>query len=255
MWYPISLDFDTKPGYCFLWRREAFVKCWSSVQSPDGGGYIRPARLWRWPWPVYRDFTGLAARSTARTVFQNHDDLAYFERHRMVGRGSQSSDTRSGRHRRVRAGATPGPSPAQLRDELGLGASEVVITVTRMTRQKGILTLLEAAAFVHQARPGVRFLLVGPRQSEGPLAVTQAEIDRHAPYVMAIGPRSDVPALLASPTCSRSRPNIARAFRARSLRPHSPACRSLDEDARAASMSFATAGMVFWFRPCAPHML
>jgi glycosyltransferase involved in cell wall biosynthesis len=65
-----------------------------------------------------------------------------------------------------------------------------------MTRQKGIPTLLAAAALVHEARPGVRFLLVGPRESEGPLAVAQADIDRHAPYVMAIGPRSDVPALL-----------------------------------------------------------
>ena len=35
-----------------------------------------------------------------------------------------------------------------------------------------------------------------PRESEGPLAVTQAEIDKHAPYVIATGPRSDVPALL-----------------------------------------------------------
>jgi glycosyltransferase involved in cell wall biosynthesis len=65
-----------------------------------------------------------------------------------------------------------------------------------MTRQKGIPTLLEAAALVHEVRPGVRFLLVGPRESEGPLAVAQSDIDRHAPYVTAIGPRSDVPALL-----------------------------------------------------------
>ena len=90
-----------------------------------------------------------------------------------------------------------GPSPTQLRHELGLGTAEIVITVTRMTRQKGIPTLLKAAALVHEARPGVRFLLVGPRQSEGPLAVSQAEIDRHAPYVKALGPRSDVPALLS----------------------------------------------------------
>jgi glycosyltransferase involved in cell wall biosynthesis len=88
-------------------------------------------------------------------------------------------------------------SPAeQLRGELGLGTSPVVITVARMTRGKGIPTLLKAAALVHRARPDVRFLLVGPRESEGPLAVTQAEIDRHAPYVMATGPRPDVPALL-----------------------------------------------------------
>jgi glycosyltransferase involved in cell wall biosynthesis len=66
-----------------------------------------------------------------------------------------------------------------------------------MTRQKGIPALLEAAAKVHEMRPDVRFLLVGPRESEGPLAVTEAEIQLHAPYVKAIGMRPDVPALLA----------------------------------------------------------
>jgi glycosyltransferase involved in cell wall biosynthesis len=65
-----------------------------------------------------------------------------------------------------------------------------------MTRQKGIPTLLKAAALVYRQRPDVRFLLVGPRQSEGPLAISEAEIARHSPYVIATGPRSDVPALL-----------------------------------------------------------
>ncbi len=88
------------------------------------------------------------------------------------------------------------PPAGQLRRELGLGTSPVIITVTRMTRHKGIPTLLKAAALVHRARPDVKFLLVGPRESEGPLAVTQSEIDQHAPYVIAVGPRSDVPALL-----------------------------------------------------------
>jgi len=42
----------------------------------------------------------------------------------------------------------------------------------------------------------VTFLLVGPRESEGPLAVGQDEIDGHHPYVRATGPRDDIPALL-----------------------------------------------------------
>jgi glycosyltransferase involved in cell wall biosynthesis len=147
--------------------------------------------------PVYRALQRLADRWTAVTVFQNRDDQAFFIRHRMVGRGGNVVIPGSGVDidRFERAAAT-GPSPAELREQLGLGASEVVITVARMTRQKGIPTLLDAAALVHQHRPGVRFLLVGPRESEGPFAVTQAEIDRHAPYVLAVGPRSDVPALL-----------------------------------------------------------
>jgi glycosyltransferase involved in cell wall biosynthesis len=147
--------------------------------------------------PVYRVLQRLADRWTAVTVFQNRDDQAFFMRHRMVGRGGNVVIPGSGIdiERFERAGAM-GASSAELRQALCLGASEVVITVTRMTRQKGIPTLLEAAALVHQHRPGVRFLLVGPRESEGPFAVTQAEIERHAPYVQAVGPRSDVPALL-----------------------------------------------------------
>ena len=147
--------------------------------------------------PVYRTLQRLTDRWTAVTVFQNRDDQAFFMRHRMVGRGGNVMIPGSGIdiERFERAGAT-GPSPAELRQTLGLGAFEVVVTVTRMTRQKGIPTLLEAAALVHRHRPDVRFLLVGPRESEGPFAVTQAEIDRHTPYVLAVGPRSDVPALL-----------------------------------------------------------
>jgi glycosyltransferase involved in cell wall biosynthesis len=49
---------------------------------------------------------------------------------------------------------------------------------------------------VHRQLPDVRFLLVGPRQSEGPFAVDQADVEQHAPYVTALGARSDVPALL-----------------------------------------------------------
>jgi glycosyltransferase involved in cell wall biosynthesis len=146
--------------------------------------------------PVYRALQRLADRCTAVTVFQNRDDQAFFMRHRMVGRRGQIVIPGSGIDVERFERAATESSPAELRKALGLGASEVVITVTRMTRQKGIPTLLNAAALVHQHRPGVRFLLVGPRESEGPFAVTQAEIDRHAPYVLAVGPRSDVPALL-----------------------------------------------------------
>jgi glycosyltransferase involved in cell wall biosynthesis len=145
--------------------------------------------------PIYRALHQLAARSTAANVFEIRDDQAFFERHRMAGKPGLVIPGWIDIEEFDRALAARPPS-SRLRHELGLDASEVVITVTRMTRQKGIPTLLEAAALVHEVRPGVRFLLVGPRESEGPLAVAQADIDRHAPYVMAIGSRSDVPALL-----------------------------------------------------------
>jgi glycosyltransferase involved in cell wall biosynthesis len=147
--------------------------------------------------PVYLALQRLAACWTTATVFQNTADSRFFHRYHLLGSsravliGSSGIDIGAFEAAQVRA-----PSIAKLRAELGLGDSEVVLTVSRLTVQKGIPTLLEAAAIVHASRPGVRFLLVGPRESEGPFAVDQALIDRHAPYVIAPGVRTDVPALL-----------------------------------------------------------
>jgi glycosyltransferase involved in cell wall biosynthesis len=148
--------------------------------------------------PVYGALQRLANRWTEVTVFQNADDQAFFERQMMVSKGKHLMIPGSGIDiKRFEHVVATEPSPSELRRALGLSASsEVVMTVTRLTRQKGIPTLLEAAALVHRDRPGVRFLLVGPHENEGSLAVDQGEIDRHAPYVQAIGPRSDIPALL-----------------------------------------------------------
>ena len=148
--------------------------------------------------PVYRALHRAAARATAATVFEMDEDRAFFERYRMTGKNGLVIPAGGGGVDVEGFGrALAESSPAEkLRGELGLGTSPVIITVTRMTRQKGIPTLLKAAELVHRVRPDVKFLLVGPRESEGPLAVSQAEIDQHAPYVVATGPRSDVPALL-----------------------------------------------------------
>jgi glycosyltransferase involved in cell wall biosynthesis len=191
-------SFDTKPNLLVPLAARS-VPGVLVVRTINGLAYVYSSRspqalAYR---PIWRALHRLAARSTAATVFQNRDDQAFFERHRMIGNGGRRLIPGSGVDvERFDRAVACGPSPAQLRQTLGLGTSEIVVTVTRMTRHKGIPTLLEAAAMVHHHRPGVRFLLVGPRESEGPLAVTRAEIDRHAPYVIATGPRSDVPALL-----------------------------------------------------------
>jgi glycosyltransferase involved in cell wall biosynthesis len=192
-------SFDTKPNLLVPLAARRCVRNPLVVRTINGMGWLyssrSPAALALRP--VYCALHRMAARSTAATVFQNRTDQDFFEQGRMAGRGPSRLIPGSGIDvERFERAQSAGPPPERLREMLGLGASEVVVTVTRLTRQKGIATLLEAAALVHQARPGVRFLLVGPRQSEGPFAITQAEIDRHAPYVMALGRRSDVPALL-----------------------------------------------------------
>ena len=191
--------FDTKPNLLVPFAARRLPKL-PVVRTINGLGwlYSSASPLALALRPVFCALHRAAARSAAVTVFQNREDQAYFRRHRMDGgRPSHlipgSGVDIDGFDRRVAAG----PSPARLRQELGLGTAEVVMTVSRMTRQKGIPTLLAAAALVHAVRPGVRFVLVGPREDEGPFAVTDAEIAAHRPYVVAVGKRADVPSLLA----------------------------------------------------------
>jgi glycosyltransferase involved in cell wall biosynthesis len=147
---------------------------------------------------LYLPLQRLAGASTAATVFEHHGDQAFFERHRLIGCGESTVIPGAGIDvRGFEAARAVGSNPHKLREELGLTGAEVVTTVTRVTRQKGIPALLEAAALVRVARPSVQFLIVGPRTSEGPFGVSDAEFDRHRPYVRAIGQRSDVPSLLA----------------------------------------------------------
>ena len=190
--------FDTKLNLLvpFAARRHPDVKVVSTI---NGLGWLYSSRspVALGLRPVYHSLNRLVNQWTAMTVFQNRDDQAFFMHRRMVSRVANLVIPGSGIDiDGFDEAAATGPSPGQLRAAFGLSDAEIVVTVTRLNRQKGIPTLFEAAALVHRARPRVRFLLIGPRENEGRLAVTQAEIDRHAPYVLAIGARSDVPALL-----------------------------------------------------------
>jgi len=194
----IAQSFDLKPNLLlpFAARRVPGIQV---IRTINGLNFIYSSRspLALAARPVYRVLHRLAAGLTAATVFQNHDDRKFFERYGMLGKGPGlvipgSGVDIAGFERAVAAG----PSRDELRNTLMLGDKPVIMTVSRMTRHKGIPTLLKAASLVHAARPDVRFLLVGPRESEGPLAVGQDEIDQHKPYVIALGPRSDIPSLL-----------------------------------------------------------
>jgi glycosyltransferase involved in cell wall biosynthesis len=178
----LAQSFDTKPSL-FLPLAARSTPGVLAIRTINGRAFLYSSRS-----PValtlrlvYRALHAMGARTAAATVFEIHDDHAFFERHGMAGKKPVVIPGAGVDVQGFEQALASAPSPAQLRGELGLGDAEVVITVTRMTRQKGIPALLEAAARVHETRPDVRFLLVGPRESEGPLAVTEAEIQRHAP--------------------------------------------------------------------------
>lgn len=149
---------------------------------------------------VYCALQAAAARWTVATVFQNLEDREFFTQYRLLGRGETTTIAGSGvdfdGFGRALAQAADGA--CDLRRRLGPPGAKFVLTVGRLTRQKGIPMLLEAAALVRRTHPEARFLLVGPREGEGRFAVDAAELERHAPYVTALGPRRDVPALLAA---------------------------------------------------------
>ena len=194
----IAHSHDTKvnvlvPYAAFSGRRTRIIR------TINGLGWVFSSRspealALRAAYPVLQ---WLAAKSTVATVFEHWGDCAYFERHHLMGAGETVIIPGAGIDvNGFEMARLLGPPASRLREELGLVGAEVVITVTRVTRQKGIPTLLKAAALVHAQRPSVKFLVVGPRESEGPFGVSDAEIRQHADYVILTGPRTDVPSLL-----------------------------------------------------------
>lgn len=192
----IVQSFDTKPNLLtpLAVRGEVPV-----VRTINGLGWtfssLEPRALAMRP--AFCGLQWVASFWTAATVFQNRDDQAFFERYRLIPRGGGRLIQGSGIDVNAFAVARRlASSPAAMRREFGLESAEIVIFVGRLTRLKGIPTLLEAIPHILSKRPHARFVLVGPRESEGPFAVEKSEIQRFASHVTVLGKRHDVPSLL-----------------------------------------------------------
>jgi glycosyltransferase involved in cell wall biosynthesis len=195
----IAHSFDTKLSLLVPFAAHANPRT-SIVRTINGRGWTfssrSPAALALRA--AYLPLQRLASFFTDATVFEHSGDQSFFERNHLLGRSEPviipgAGIDIEGFERARQSGRTP----QDLRREFGLQDAEVVTTVTRVTRQKGILALLAAADLVHRVRPSVRFLIVGPRESEGPFGVSDREIQQRSPYVLATGSRADVPSILA----------------------------------------------------------
>ncbi|CDX43470.1 Glycosyl transferase group 1 [Mesorhizobium sp. SOD10] len=192
----IVQSFDTKPNLLTPLAVRGQVPV---VRTINGLGWTFSSRAPRALAlrPIFCGLQWLASLWTAATVFQNRDDQTFFERYRLLGYSDKRLIAGSGVDIGAFAAARHlGPPPARMRQELGLQTAEVVMFVGRLTRQKGIPTLLKAMPKVLAKRPDARFVLIGPWQSEGPFAVDESEIRRLGPEVLVLGKRQDVPALL-----------------------------------------------------------
>ena len=85
----------------------------------------------------------------------------------------------------------------KLRQELRLDGQPVVIMISRLVRQKGVVDYLEAAREIRSRNPDVRFLLVGPVAGEGGQAVSLGTLHEYERDVQYLGYREDIPALLS----------------------------------------------------------
>jgi glycosyltransferase involved in cell wall biosynthesis len=84
-------------------------------------------------------------------------------------------------------------SAAEVREELDAGRRPILLTIARLAQQKGLETLLDAAAGPYDADP--LFVVAG----EGPLrAALEAGIERRKLPVRLLGDRGDVADLLAA---------------------------------------------------------
>lgn len=190
--------FDTKPAMLAPFAA-AGVGVPVRVRTVTGMGHVFSDRAPRSLMlrPVYRRMQRAASRAVSLTIFQNSDDHEYFLDNEMVAAASSAIVPGSGIDAEQVQGRRPSPAALQvLRKELGLGDGPVVTMVARLVRYKGVREFCQAARSVRLVRPECTFLLVGPLGSEGKQAVRRSEVENH-PDVRWLGPRDDVPALLA----------------------------------------------------------
>lgn len=164
------------------------------VNAVAGMGYVftsedLKARLLR---PPVRALLKLALGGPgARLVLQNPDDVALFERARLVDPGRIRLIPGSGVDCRRFAAAEPPPDPeGRLR----------VLLAARLLWDKGLAEYVQAARHLHaQGRP-VRFLLAGQPDPGNPASVDPAQVQAWADegLVEWLGHVEDMPGLLGS---------------------------------------------------------
>ncbi len=199
-WRPqVVHAFDTKPGvYACLAARLAGVRAvvgtvtgLGSLYSEDAPPVVRG---------VYERLQRLASRHSDRTVFQNRDDRDCFVARRVVPAAKATIISGSGVD-------TDALDPArfsaagrrQVRASLGVPADALLVTmVARLIRSKGVEDFVAAAAQVRRRLPDTHFLLVGAADKDSVHAFRPEEIARFAEVVHCVGPRPDVPAVLAA---------------------------------------------------------
>jgi glycosyltransferase involved in cell wall biosynthesis len=199
-WRPqVVHAFDTKPGvYACLAARLAGVRAvigtvtgLGSLYAKDGPPVVRA---------VYERLQRLASRHADRTVFQNRDDRDCFVARRVVPAAKATIIAGSGVDtNHLDPARFSAAGRLQVRASLGVPADALLVTlVSRLIRSKGVEDFVAAAAQVRQRFPDAHFLLVGAADRDSVHAFRSEELARFAEVVHCVGPRPDVPTVLAA---------------------------------------------------------
>jgi glycosyltransferase involved in cell wall biosynthesis len=130
------------------------------------------------------------------TIFQNSDDAKYFIENRLTQEDKSTIVKSSGIDLKNFKFQVNRDKVESLKDELSLNQDrKTFILVSRMVKQKGILTYLKSAKLCYQEGYKYNFLLVG--QLDTDKSITLEEIEKYSPYVKYLGRREDVRELLA----------------------------------------------------------
>ena len=193
--------FDTKAGvWGCLAARLAGVP--SAVGTVNGLGFLFRSDTWkqRLLSKSYQALQALACAASSATVFQNPDDAQVFVEAGMARREKVVLVPGSGvRTDRLDPTRFSPEARASLRAALGIAPTDVVaIMVTRVIRSKGVLDLLAAARALRTTHPRLRFVLVGAHEPGSMDRLSDAELASLGQELLWLGPRDDVPALLAA---------------------------------------------------------
>jgi glycosyltransferase involved in cell wall biosynthesis len=192
--------FDTKAAvWGCLAARLAGVPV--GVGTVNGLGFLYGSRRTsvRLAWWVYQVLQALACRASAATIFQNGEDARLFAARRIVPSDRARIILGSGVDtERFHPERIAESERRRVREELGLRAGEIVVTmVSRVIRTKGVLELAAAARAIRAERPDVRFVLIGPLETDSMDRLDAAEIGELRASLTWPGARRDVPAVLA----------------------------------------------------------
>lgn len=148
---------------------------------------------------VYEPLQKLSCYISDLTTFQNHDDWKRYTQIGIVSEEKSMVIPGSGVPTDKFDPAVIDPvDKLKLRAELGLKPGEIVVTlVSRVIRTKGVMEFMEAAKLMKADYPKVRFLLVGPNDTDTIYSLNSDELSALEENVIWPGPRRDIPTVLA----------------------------------------------------------